>query len=182
MIIDLGKTDEEKFVNYVRIQERKKKLNKLFAIIFTVGYILLVFGILNGSMSFEGMGKIGGMLFLGLLMFMVYLIFSVFYSSGIAWGLLLFDKDKAPNLMIDMPRVSTDEIIVAYFSGTEAYLAKGIMIGTGLSVLSWVITLAVGFWLGIINAIVHYPECKRLEQVMKEKYSTKIKKDKKISK
>ncbi len=179
MIIDLGKTDEEKFINYVRIQERKKKLNKFFAIFFAVGYILLIFGIVNGSMDFNGMGKIGGTLLLGLMLLMGYFLASVFYSSGIAWGLLLFDKNKVPDLMIDVPQVSSDEIIEAYFLGTEDYLAKGMMIGTGISVLSWIITLALGFWLGIINAIVHYPECKRLKQEMKDKYSSEIKKKQK---
>lgn len=167
MLIDLGKTDEEKWINILKIRDMRSKLGKLYKILVIIGTILLCFGILGGSVGLEGSGKIGSILFMVLFAILSYYGFVYTYGTFFAWGMFIIErKNMMDNVIGD--KVPTEDIVRAYFIGGHDY-ASYVAYGD-CSLLGIAITFCIGIWLGAINAILKFPECKQVERRIKEKY------------
>ena len=161
----LGNSVEEKWLNIQRIKSTKKKWIKYTAIFYIGASILGIFV----NVQFVGMGKISSILLWFLLCFMTWLFTGYIQGIGIAWGLYELEG-KTDYFEIDDKKVSTDDIIRAYFIGGEDY-AMSVAIGDTIgSVISWIIMIFVGFYLGWINAIIRIPECIKVKKEIKEKY------------
>ena len=62
------------------------------------------------------------------------------------------------------------EIVRAYILGGRKY-ASAVAIGSYAGdIISILIGFIIGYWLGWINAIVHYGECRAVKKRIKEKY------------
>ena len=67
--------------------------------------------------------------------------------------------------------VKTEEVITAYLIGGEYY--AGWLCLTNFTFISIVLCFIVGVWLGAINAITHFKECKDVEREIEKKYLKK---------
>ena len=91
------------------------------------------------------------------------------YGTIFAWGLFVIDRK---NFMDSVPEpVKTEEVITAYLIGGEYY--AGWLCLTNFTFISIVLCFIVGVWLGAINAITHFKECKDVEREIEKKYLKK---------
>ena len=167
--VSLGDTDEEKFMNIQSIKRIRNWFKKLVIFISIFAFIILLIGISNGAMEMEGLGIIGAILVLGLMLVANYYITVYIYGTIFAWGLFVIDRKK---FIDEIPEpVKTEEVITAYLIGGEYY--AGWLCLTDFTFLSLCICFVIGVWLGAINAILHFKECRDVEKRIKAKYMKK---------
>ncbi|MGN1216659.1 MAG: hypothetical protein ACI4TD_01640, partial [Phocaeicola sp.] len=96
-----------------------------------------------------------------------YYITVYIYGTFFSWGMFIIERKNMMDSAIG-DKVPTEDIVRAYFIGGHDY-ARYVAYGD-CSLLSILVTLCIGFWLGAINAILKYPECKEVERRMIKKY------------
>ena len=171
IICDLGRTDEEKFVNIQKIKNTKQKYLRFIKIFYIIGFILLCFGVFSGAMIMDDMGVVGTIILLAIMIYLTYLYVGHFMGAGIAWGLYLYDSGN-----INMPELSNEKenderMIRAYLIGGHENAAA---VAFGTCTADFIIIFLffiIGYWLGILNALLHFKECKDVEKRIKEKYN-----------
>ena len=170
MICNLGRSDEEKFVNIQKIKNTKKRYLRFIKIVYIIGYLILCSAVYKGTISATGMGKVGSIIELTLLVFLAYLYMGHFVGTGIAWGLYLFDSGELSTPETMDEKELNEKIVHAYIVGGHERAAAVESAYLSAEFFMLAIMFCIGYWLGILNYIVHFFECRAVTKRMKEKY------------
>lgn len=167
--MSLGDTLEEKWMNIQSIKRIRNWFKKLVIFINVFVAVVLIMAILGGSMEMEGVGALGAIVVLLLMLVCNYFLTVYIYGTIFAWGLFVIDRK---NFMDSVPEpVKTEEVITAYLIGGEYY--AGWLCLTNFTFISIILCFIFGVWLGAINAITHFKECKDVEREIEKKYLKK---------
>lgn len=167
--MSLGVTLEEKWMNIQSIKRIRNWFKKFVIFVNLFVAVVFIMAILGGSMEMEGVGAIGAIVVLLLMLVFNYFFTVYIYGTIFAWGLFVIDRK---NFMDSVPEpVKTEEVITAYLIGGEYY--AGWLCLTNFTFISIVLCFIIGVWLGAINAITHYKECKDVEREIEKKYLKK---------
>ena len=163
IIKSLGRTDEEKYVNILEMKKVKKLISKIIIVISAISGLIFLYGINKGNMDIDIWVLI--LLYIANYIYMVHIL-----GTGIAWFVHMCKVGDYSMPETESEENTNKEIIRAYIIGGRRYasaVAAGINIGDFIIIL---IGFIIGYWLGWINAIVHYGECRAVKKRIKEKY------------
>ena len=167
--MSLGDTLEEKWMNIQSIKRIRNWFKKFVIFVNVFAAVVFIMAILGGSMEMEGVGALGAIVVLLLMLVCNYFFTVYIYGTIFAWGLFVIDRK---NFMDSVPEpVKTEEVITAYLIGGEYY--AGWLCLTNFTFISIVLCFIVGVWLGAINVITHFKECKDVEREIEKKYLKK---------
>lgn len=163
IIKSLGRTDEEKYVNMLEMKKVKKLISKIIIIISIISGLIFLCGISTGNM--------GGNIWTIVLLYVVNYVYMVhILGTGIAWFVHMCKVGDYSIPETESEQKINRNIIEAYILGGRDY-AKSVAVGSYAGdIISILIGFIIGYWLGWINAIVHYGECRAVKKRIKEKY------------